>query len=79
MTDSKKTESTDLLGLAPYGEAINTVVTKSFEVIEGFLKIVCVPALEELGLLLKDQLRHWRLNNVLRILTKAKGKLEFQK
>ena len=78
MTDSKKTESTDLLGLAPYGEAINTVVTKSFEGVEGFLKIVCVPALEELGLLLKDQVRHWRLNNVLLILTKAKGKLEYQ-
>ncbi len=61
----------------PIAEAINTAVVKSFEGIEGFLKGVCAPACEEVGLLLKDQLRFWRLNNILNILQKAKGKLEF--
>jgi hypothetical protein len=74
MSDSK---ALDILGIKPIGDAINTTVTKSFEGIEGFLKLVCSPALEEVGLLLKDQVRHWRLNNVLRILHKAQGKLDF--
>lgn len=68
----------DILGIKPVGDALNTTVTKTFEGIEGFLKLVCAPALEEVGLLLKDQVRHWRLNNVLRILEKAKGKIKFQ-
>lgn len=68
----------DILGIKPIGEAINTSVTKSFEGVEGFLKRVCAPALEEIGLLLKDQVRQWRLNNILRILQKAEGKMEFK-
>lgn len=67
----------DILGIRPYGEAINTGVKKSFEGIEGFLKLVCAPALEEVGLLLKDHVRHWRLKNILKILHKAKDKVEF--
>lgn len=74
----KKNENTDLLGLAPYGEAINTVVEKTFQGVEGFLKSVCMPALDEVGLMLKDQVRHWRLNNIFKILEKAKGKIEFK-
>ncbi len=68
----------DLFGIKPIGDAINTSVTKSFEGIEGFLKRVCAPALEEVGLLLKDQVRQWRLNNILQILQKAQGKMEFR-
>ncbi len=74
MSDNK---ALDILGIKPIGDAINTAVTKSFEGIEGFLKLVCAPALEEVGLLLKDQVRHWRLKNVLSILHKAQGKLDF--
>lgn len=78
MEDGKKNEKVDLLGLAPYGEAINTAVGKTFQGIEGFLKAVCMPALDEVGSMLKDQVRNWRLNNILRILDKAKGKLHFE-
>lgn len=74
MSDNK---ALDILGIKPIGDALNTTVTKSFEGIEGFLKLVCAPALEEVGLLLKDKVRHWRLNNILNILHKAKGKLDF--
>ncbi len=31
-----------------------------------------------MGLLLRDQIRHWRLNNIFKILNKAKGKIDFQ-
>jgi hypothetical protein len=67
----------DLLGIKPIADAVNTTVVKSFEGIEGFLTLVCVPALEEVGLLLKDKVRSWRLNNVLNLLHKAQNKFEF--
>jgi hypothetical protein len=70
--------SLDILGIKPIGEAVNTSVEKSFQGIEGFLKSVCMPALDEIGLLLKDKVRNWRLNNALRIIEKSKGKLDFQ-
>lgn len=77
MTPDDKPTATDLLGVAPYGEALNTIVKKTFEGLEGFLKNVCVQALGELGLMLKDEVRYWRLCNILRIIEKSKGKLEF--
>lgn len=67
----------DIFGIKPIANAIDTTVTKSFEGIESFLKLVCAPALEEMGLLIKDQVRSWRLNNIYTILTKAQGKMEF--
>ena len=67
----------DIFGIKPVANAIETTVTKSFEGIEGFLKLVCAPALEEVGFLLKDQIRNWRLRNILNILEKAKNKMEF--
>jgi len=78
MTESKNNSSLDLLGIKPIGDAANMAVDKSFQGIEGFLKSVCVPALDEVGFLIRDKVRHWRLNNILRILEKAKGKLEFE-
>ena len=79
MSEENKNTSLDLLGIKPIGDAANKIVSKSVEGIEGFLKVVCVPALEEFGLLLKDKVRNWRLNNIISILEKAKGKLEFEK
>lgn len=73
----KENKGLDILGIKPIGEAINTSVTKAFQGIEGFLKSVCLPALDEIGLMMKDQIRYWRLCNILKILEKAKGKLEF--
>jgi hypothetical protein len=78
MADDKQNSSLDLLGIKPIGDATNTTVKKSFQGVEGFLKSVCVPALDEVGLLFRDKVRHWRLNNILHILDKAKGKLHFE-
>jgi hypothetical protein len=64
----------DLLGIKPLSESTSTIVSGVGE----FLKIVCVPALEEFGLLIKDKIRNWRLNNIASILEKAKDKLDFQ-
>ena len=78
MTEEQKSSSLDLLGIKPIADAANTTVEKSFKGLEGFLKSVCLPALDEIGLLLRDKVRHWRLNNILNILEKAKGKLHFE-
>lgn len=67
----------DILGIKPYGEAVSTVVKKSFDAIEGFLSITCKPVLEELGNMMKDKVRVWRLNNILKVLEKSKGKFDF--
>lgn len=67
----------DILGLKPYGEAIHTVAKKAFEGVEVFLSSTCKPALDELGLMLRDHVRVWRLNNALKIVEKAKGKFSF--
>jgi hypothetical protein len=56
----------------------NNIITKTFEAIEGFLSITCKPALEEIGLMMSDKVRVWRLNNVLKIIEKSKNKLEFR-
>lgn len=71
--------SLDVFGIKPISEAANTAIEKSFAGIEGFLKKVCVPLLDELGLMMKDRIRLWRLNNILKTLDKAQGKLEFIK
>jgi len=68
----------DLLGIQPIGKAVNTTVEKLFQGIEGFLKSVCVPASEELGLMFRDKIQYWRLKNILQIIEKSKGKLIFQ-
>lgn len=78
MNKDSNNYSVDILGIKPIGDAANSVVNKSLGGIEGFLKAVCVPALEEFGLLLKDKVRHWRFNNISKILDKAQGKLCFE-
>lgn len=78
MADKNKDLSLDLLGIKPIGDAANTAVNKTFDGVGVFLKAVCMPAFEEFGLLLEDQVRKWRLYNIANILKKAEGKLDFE-
>jgi hypothetical protein len=77
MKEYNSNSSQDIFGIKPFGEASNAIVNKSLEGIETFLKLVCVPAFEEFGKLLGDNVRSFRLNNIIRILSKAEGKFEF--
>lgn len=70
-------KTTDVFGISSYGEALNTTVKRTFGLVEGFLKSVCKPAFDELGLMVKDQVHNWRLLNILRIVEKSKDKIEF--
>jgi hypothetical protein len=76
--------SGDILGLAPYGEAINTAVEKageitklcvekSFEAAEKFFSTICGPAASEVGLLMRDSVRVFRAKNLASIADKAKA------
>ena len=67
----------DIFGIEALGQAGLKVTEATVEGISTFLKTVFKPGLEELGFLVKDQVRVWRLNNILSVLEKAKGRLEF--
>ena len=71
------TEIKDILGIEPIGEAGPEVTKASIEGVSSFLGLVFKPGLEELGFLVKDRVRRWRLNNILSTLNKAKGKMDF--
>ncbi len=66
----------DILGIKPISNSIEISVKKTFEGIEGFLKLVCTPALGEIGGMLNDKVRYWRLKNILSMLEKSRGKLQ---
>lgn len=68
----------DIFGIQPLAEASKLIVSKSVDGISSFLSHVCEPALQELGLMLSDNVRVWRLNNIVNTLEKAKGKFEFK-
>ena len=68
----------DLFGLAPYGEAIKISVEKSFKAAQAVLGRICLPAAEELGLMFQDKVRYWRLNNIIKIIQKSEGKMDFE-
>ncbi len=67
----------DVFGIRPIGEAGLLVTKATIDEVSSFLNVVCKPGLEELGFLIKDRVRQWRLNNILSVLEKAKGKLAF--
>lgn len=70
-------EVKDILGIEPVAEATKYAAEKTIDGVSSFLKAVFEPGLQELGYMFKDKVRAWRLNNVLRVIEKAKGKLEF--
>lgn len=70
-------EIKDIFGIEPINEAGLEAVKASIKGVSSFLEIVFKPGLEELGFLIKDQVRVWRLNNIVRTLEKAQGRFKF--
>jgi hypothetical protein len=68
--------SGDILGIAPYGEAVNTVAKGTVAGAGAFLSRICLPAAEEFGLLLRDKVTAWRSVNATQILNNAERLLE---
>ena len=71
-------EVKDVIGLEPVSEAAKIAVEKSCNGLGVFLEAVFKPGLQELGFLIKEQVRQWRLNNALRVMDKARGKICFE-
>ena len=70
-------EINDLLGVKPESETEVEATKAAINGVSSFLKSVFKPGLEELGFLIKDEVRYWRLKNILSMLNLAKGKLDF--
>jgi hypothetical protein len=60
-------------------DASSQVTDAGIKGVSSFLRAVCLPGLQELGYMIQDKVRYWRLNNVLRMLEKAKGRMSFDK
>ena len=63
----------DLLGIEPLSEAGLEATKAAIKGVSSFLESIFKPGLEELGFMVKDEIRYWRLNNILRMLNKAQG------
>ena len=74
----EKSKVGDLLGIAPYGEAIKTVSEESIKGVGNFLSKICMPMADEFGSFLKDKVREWKLKNIIKIIEKSEGKLEYK-
>lgn len=66
----------DILGVRGFGEATKIVAKGAVEGAGAFLGRICLPAAEELGLLLRDKVSAWRAQNAARIALKAERLLE---
>lgn len=60
------------LGTPLYGDALK----KAVDEVSKFLEAICLPAAQELGLLLGDKVRLWRFKNTIAIVQEAKRMLE---
>lgn len=73
---SEGNKSLDVLGLQPISDSVKVVTQGTVNGASAFLGRICLPAAEEFGLLLKDQVSSWRANNAVRITDKAQRILE---
>ena len=71
-------EVNDVLGLAPYGETLNTLAKGAVDGAGAFLSRICLPAAEEFGLLLKDKVSNWRKQNAVNIALMAKELIDLK-
>lgn len=64
----------DILEIKPESETRAETTKAAIKGVSSFLKNVFKPGLEELGYIIKDEIRYWRLNNILSMLNLAQGK-----
>lgn len=74
MTDTGP-KSLDLLGVKPIADAVSATTKAAIDGAAAFLSRICLPASEELGLLLRDRVSAWRAKNVVAIASMAEAQL----
>ncbi len=72
--DDDSSKSLDILGIKPVADSINVITEETVKGASSFLSRICMPAAEEFGLLLRDKVSNWRLNNQIRMLQKSEKK-----
>lgn len=64
----------DILGIGPLAKAADRLAEAGVSAASAFLSRVCLPAAEELGALVQDRVKFWRLANAVAMLKKAEAK-----
>ena len=72
--DDNNSKSLDILGIKPIADSMNIITKETMAGASSFLSRICLPAAEEFGLLLRDKVSNWRLNNQIRMLQKSEVK-----
>jgi len=75
MQEEEKSQSLDVLGIKPVGDAVNKLTSAAIDASTAFLSRICLPASEEFGLLLQDRVKSWRAANLVAIIQRAEAKL----
>ena len=70
----KEFKSFDVLGMKPVADAISHASKAAVDGASAFLGRICLPAAEELGLLLRDKVRAWRAKNAVAVITEAQAR-----
>lgn len=64
-------KSLDILGIKPIAHAVEKVTDGVVDGAKAFLGRICLPAAEEMGLLLQDHVKSWRSRNMVSLAQKA--------
>jgi hypothetical protein len=68
----------DILGLAPYGEALKILTQGVVDGAAAFFGRLVLPAAEEIGLAFRDRVSGWRAVNLLRVAAKVEERLKLE-
>ena len=60
-------------------ETAKLTIGKMVDGVGTFLKKICLPAAEEFGFLLEDQIKYYRINNLFKIIKKVENELSVEK
>lgn len=71
----KDSNSLDILGIKPVGDAIHIGTEAIIKGAGEFLSLVCRPALGEVGFLIQDEVKHWRVLRAAKLAKRAEEKL----
>ena len=72
----KDDRSIDVLGIKPVSNSIEKVTDGVVDAARAFLSRICLPASEEFGLLLQDQVKAWRASRATLLAKKAEEKVK---
>lgn len=73
---SEDSKSKDILGIAPFGKALQVLAEGAVDGARAFLSRICLRAADEFGSLLRDKISFWRAKNMLGIIAACQSRPE---